>query len=309
MIYVDMKGNIGNQMFIYALARKMQSIVNQPINLSYYNLKKYFNINEESINIFELNENVEISNIKIPFLINSNNIVRKIFKKVIRSKKLLYKIKEIEFRFFKKKGILYWDDEIYKSINFEEFKKFKDIYIIGYWQSSKYFDDIKNILLKEFAIKDKLRKENEVFYNKIKEGNSICVSIRRGDYVTNIKNKKKYYLCDLDYFKKAIDIFKKEYDNIRIFCFSDDVDWVKNNINFDIETYFETENNSLSEKIMLMKECDLFVISNSSFSWWVQYLSSNRKSVIAPSRWYTDGSGQDIYEDFWIKIPVGSDLE
>lgn len=307
MIYVDMKGNLGNQMFIYAFARNIQNITGQQINLSYYNLKKYSKIEDKNMQIFKLNENVIISRKKMPFIANSNILIRRVFNKLIRLNRLKRIIKTIEFNFLKKIGILYWDSEEYKKIDYKKLEKFKNIYIVGYWQSEKYFKNIREILLNEFETKEKIDNINKNMLDNINKGNSICVSIRRGDYISDKKIKKRYYLCDLQYFFQGIDIIKNQNPNARIFCFSDDIEWVKNNIHFKTKSFYENVGTSLNDKINLMKSCDYFVISNSSFSWWIQYLSSNKKNVIAPSRWYSSGIGNDIFQEYWKTIPVGKD--
>ena len=88
-------------------------------------------------------------------------------------------------------------------------------------------------------------------------------------------------------------------------CFSDDIEWVKNNLDFKCETYYENGNDPVWEKLRLMSCCKHFVISNSSFSWWAQYLSCNKNKIVyAPTKWYVDNRKVDIFQDSWKYINV-----
>ena len=136
----------------------------------------------------------------------------------------------------------------------------------------------------------------------------FCITIRRGDFVTNINNKKVYDICDVDYFQKAIQIIKNKVENPVFFIFSDDVEWAKNNINFyGCQVYSEDGTDTLDEKLRLMSSCKHFIISNSTFSWWAQYLSNyDKKIVISPNKWYATNLESNLLEDNWIKISVGN---
>ena len=85
--------------------------------------------------------------------------------------------------------------------------------------------------------------------------------------------------------------------------FSDDIEWVKNNIYTGCVTYYEDGTDPVWEKLRLMSACKHFVVSNSTFSWWAQYLSENEKKiVISPSEWYLDSRKNDLQSKQWILL-------
>ena len=124
----------------------------------------------------------------------------------------------------------------------------------------------------------------------------------------NEKNKGTFYICDNTYFRNALAYIKKCLPDCTFFGFSDDIDWVKNNMEFPGEVYYESGVDPVWEKLRLMSACKHFVLSNSSFSWWAQYLSNEKKKiVVAPDIWYKTGKNAkaDLYQDDWKLIHIG----
>ena len=92
-------------------------------------------------------------------------------------------------------------------------------------------------------------------------------------------------------------------ENPKYIVFSDDVEWCKNNMDFPENTIYENHGNTIYEKLKVMSNCKNFIISNSTFSWWAQFMSNNQnKKVIAPKKWNNFEYCDPIYMDDWILI-------
>lgn len=181
--------------------------------------------------------------------------------------------------------------------------------ISGYWQSEKYFIKHENEIRKDFQFKKPLDKKNKKVLEQIKNTNSVSIHIRRGDYVSNKKTNQFHGVCSLSYYKEAINYFKKRIENPKFFVFSDDPEWVKENLKKEGAIYINWNKGEDSYKdIQLMSRCKHNIIANSSFSWWGAWLNDNlEKMVIAPKKWFNDKEAQikaggEIVPKTWIKI-------
>lgn len=178
-------------------------------------------------------------------------------------------------------------------------------FVSGCFEDPVYFDEIRDILLSEFAPKHPLLEKNKKMMQKIQKTNSVCLSVRRGDFESNADVKKLQSVCDRQYFEAAIEVIKKNIENPVFFMFSDDIEWVKNNIHTESATYYEDGTDPVWEKLRLMSACKHFIVSNSTFSWWTQYLSANEnKVVVSPSRWFNNDYVSPLIGKDWIKISV-----
>ena len=178
-------------------------------------------------------------------------------------------------------------------------------FVSGCFEDPIYFDDIRDILLSEFAPKRPLLEKNKRMMQDIQKTDSVCLSVRRGDFESNTDVKKLQSVCDRKYFEAAIEVIKKNIENPVFFMFSDDIEWVKNNIHTECVTYYEDGTDPVWEKLRLMSACKHFIVSNSTFSWWTQYLSENEnKVVVSPSRWFNNDYVSPLIGKDWIKISV-----
>jgi len=181
-------------------------------------------------------------------------------------------------------------------------------YISGYFQTEKYFKEIRKSLMKDFLPKSGFSMGFKNMKKQITNPDftSVSVHIRRGDFTSPII-AKVHGSCTLSYYEKAFDVLAQSVSNIKLFIFSDDPEWARANLKAPFPMVFmdDTQPNKPYEDIWLMASCDHNILANSSFSWWGTWLNENpEKMVIAPKRWFAkeEIKYDDIYCEKWITI-------
>lgn len=205
----------------------------------------------------------------------------------------------------KTSGMLITEGEIGAGFHSELLHR-QNTYFQGYWQTEKYFNTIKEIIKGNFTFKIELDAENRQLANQISTCNSVSIHIRRGDYMKSRRFHQTGSVCSPAYYRRAIDYIQSHTKDAFFFFFSDDIDWVKANLEFPNACY--VENNKGKDSYMdmqLMSLCKHNIIANSSFSWWGAWLNSySEKIVIAPDIWFRNVDMPDIIPDDWIRIAV-----
>jgi len=282
MIIIRLNGGLANQMFQYALGKSIsiKKKIDFKIDISefdHYQLRKY------SLNVFDIAMDFATRHDidSITGRKSISNLIRQIFRRSIKYNNNLIKEKHYHFD----KHILDYGNNLYFD---------------GYWQSHKYFQDISDVLIREFEIKG----FKHSLLPKITNTNSVSVHIRRGDYVNNPETLKFHGVLGVDYYQKAMQYIEKNLENPIYFFFSDDLQWVKENIRNEKECIYVEDNPDYID-MMLMKNCHHNIIANSSFSWWGAWLNKNPyKIVVAPKKWFNDPSmdTNDLIPNGWIRI-------
>ena len=308
-----MHGQLGNQMFQYAFARKLQVETGQNITLGFQAVEKCGWKNQ----ITELNISgavIDCGNSEL--LASKTNIIQKGIGAIYLLNTYLYKndfaaekLRERQIKWQKvlNKCGLYWISTGY----FEpRIGKHKDYFIQGHFDNPIFFAGIEDVLKKEFTPRHPVLEKNRDFIEKIQNSNSVAICIRRGDYVNNKRNKFIFDICDKEYFEVAIRKIKERIDNPVFFVFSDDIPWAMNNIKFNAPVYYERCDNPPWETMRLMSFCKHFIISNSTFHWWGQFLSSNTsKVIVSPQYWYNPIylKESSLIDKEWIIVSINKE--
>lgn len=284
MIIVKVIGGLGNQMFQYAYARSLQeSGVEVKLDVSAfdnYSLHTGFELDKYQITL-PIATKTDVAKF------SKNNYLEKITKKLCLNRRF---VKEHSL-LFNKKLVAPKDSK----------------YIEGYFQNEKYFSHIREDLIREFKIKDDLSSYAQDIKSNISSvKKSVSLHVRRGDFINNKKTNKIHGSCNLGYYDKALSKLSEENDNFQCFVFSDDIEWVRNNIKGDDFLYVNQGKRSPQEDIYLMSLCSSNIIANSSYSWWGAWLNQNSGLTFAPSCWFLDKrlnkKARDIVPKQWLKI-------
>lgn len=306
MIVVKIFGGLGNQMFQYAMGKSFAKKYNLDFKIeSKSGFVNDFYDRKLGLNNFNITAKEVDSKIlpKKAFKYSSINFIQKIIDYLDN------KIPQINyFLFYKNWVIINEKNKYYKNINYGGIK---NVYLIGYWQSEKYFTDIRQELLNDFSLKETLNSENLEVANLIRNKNSVCIHYRRlhgisNGIITNAHTKIHGVISD-EYYRMSIKYIKSKITDLTLFIFSDDIGWVKENIKFNENIIFVNINSDEKNylDLYLMSLCKHQIIANSSFSWWAAWLNQNSdKIVISPSKWYVDEllNNNDTIPDNWIKI-------
>lgn len=294
MQIIKLMGGLGNQMFQYALAKAIGEEV--LFDISWFEKEnKLKDLDHLNIELQNFNTSLKIATEEqIKYCLNENSItygINKIFRrfqtKILPSNRIYEKI------------INKYQADLIDNSN--------DRYYEGFFQSTFYFNGVRDILLKDFTLSKNLESENEKMLYEIQNTNSISISVRHGiDYINLGWDLKA------DYYNKAMDYMEEAVEDPTFYLFSDDIEWCKKVLNMQkhnvIIANSKDENCSYACGIYLMSKCMHNIISNSTYPWWGAWLNNNHnKIVIMPQKWISIKSHlktiyDELYCDNWIRL-------
>lgn len=288
MIITRLQGGMGNQMFQYAFARALAVRNNTSLG---FDTSFYSNpgtpVRTYDLNLFSIDGTVLLRK-DIPMVHRTylTGFIGRSFTK-IKTQLLSNHGKETNFHFDKNKTFL-----------------MGDAYLDGYWQSYKYFDSIAETIRADFTVRAHLPEKVQKLKDEIISMHSVCIHIRRGDYVGNSVHE----VVNSEYYDRALELLKEKTIIDHLYVFSDDIAWCKEMLAFPYPTTYVGDEYAGERAIghfALMQSCEHFIIPNSSFSWWAAWLATApQKVVIAPKQWFVDDSidSTDLIPPAWIRI-------
>lgn len=171
----------------------------------------------------------------------------------------------------------------------------EDIYLVGFWQSYKYFEGQDAEIKRVFELPHVPGFEDHV-----------SIHVRRGDYV---QNAGSFPPITVEYIERALN----KINTGKAIVFSDDIGWCRENLRHLNTSQLEIEYSTGSEHedLSKMASCGHHIIANSTFSWWGAYLGHNPdRIVVSPScvrgSWFGPAGIKkdcvDLLPPEWIQI-------
>lgn len=285
-VITKLYGGVGNQMFQYAAGRALSLKLGFPLFLD---TSWYINRNDRKLLIDQFclsGSETFLSDKKTYFL---NTISGQFSSRIISITENVRLLKE------KKLSFNHEYDEVTSSV-----------YLDGYWQTEKYFSKYKENIRQDFFLRHPPPKKFEIVKHEIITTESVCVHVRRGDYISNKIASEIHGICPISYYENSIDYFLNNFKSPKFFIFSDDPAWVIQNMTLFPNTRIMDVNqpDEAYLDLSLMSNCKHFVIANSTFSWWAAWLSDfKNKTIISPKKWFKDDTinNKDLIPNSWLQ--------
>lgn len=300
MNIIRMSGGLGNQMFQYALYKKLESMGRE---VKFDDINEYRGERARPIMlaVFGITYPRATWDEITAFTDGSMQLGKRLRRKL-----------------FGRHAIEYEEQGIFdpKVLTFES------MYLKGAFQSEKYFEDIREEIrdlykfpeLNMMHLPEKLYTATKESLDAIESSESVGLHMYRSDSRTD----EELYegICTEDYYEGAVRFIQDKVKDARFYIFSNEPKWVKGWVDSLIQSRIQDgmskgEIKAMKERfvmveanteytgyldMMLMSRCKHNIISNSSFSWWSSWLNDNpNKLVVAPDRWKNNVDSDDIY--------------
>lgn len=314
MIVVRMRDGLGNQMFQYAIGRKLAESYDTTLKLDArwyvdqenksvasrsYNLPK-FDIRAQSATDEDLRDFFSIGPVPVPEdTVHLSSRVSEVIGVV--PTELITRMNSWLFDY-------YWeirDSPPSETPSWPYVNKFwpsifslsGNLYLAGFWQDPQYFADMRETLQEELTVTRPPSGKNKSLLEEIESTTSIGIHIRRGDYVDMGSE------LPTAYYRHAVRRIEQSVSEPTYYVFSNDPEWVSKefDIGRDIVNVRHNDGSTDYEDFRLLRRCDHQIIANSTFSWWAAWLNKAPNKIVCVPDSALDRNPYGFCDD-WVPI-------
>jgi hypothetical protein len=184
---------------------------------------------------------------------------------------------------------LWRSEDIGFNIRFNELGS--NVLLDGYFQHPSYFTCQDAALRAEFRLLD-LPANVVARSAELASIDSVCIQVRRTDFVANPETARVHGSCDVKYFERSWSCLRERRPDALGFVFADDTEWAETTFRGWCNVQVvgrEWDGPQYLHRFQLMRSCRHFVIANSTWGWWAAWLGARPESVVVmPKRWFLD---------------------
>jgi hypothetical protein len=154
----------------------------------------------------------------------------------------------------------------------------RPVFLQGYWQDERYFEDIADLLRNEIAIPATGQDQD---FADLDWPATVGIHFRRIDYD---------HLLPVEYYRSCIETIEQDTPGQTYLAIGDDQDFIRNNAPAifpdTAKVIIPDQPADQLEDFNRLLRCGRLIIANSSFSWWAAWLNNcPDKQVWAPRNW------------------------
>jgi hypothetical protein len=263
----QVRGGIGNQLFMYAMARRLALANKVPLYLE----------TESGFDGDFFRRNYGLDRFRIV-----GEEVRRAKRSQLRRKAEIAANEVLPFR-------LRWflrEADAGPNAAFDErllrFRFSRPVFVEGYWQDRRYFADIEAELRDELTFSTPPTQANEKLAEQMRSTESVAVHIRQLHGVPAGVDKPSAKISSLPvaYYRDAMDRIRELVPRPRFYLFSDSPSHAVPFRDDDAVQVVNEGEDAQYEDLWLMSQCRHFVLANSTFSWWGTWMGRTANSVI-----------------------------
>ena len=303
IIVTRISNGLGNQLFqyaaAYALAKKLKRKLLIDDESAYFKKK-------DSLRKYELH-NFNLSSQIIDKKYKFNNYVLDAKRKFL---------KKIDFLLTKKNFIIESKDQNKKTsfYNIKVCDPNDILFIEGYFESSRYFEETKLDIQNEFLFKSEEIYSSNKYLELINNNNVVAITIRQNRYseqkkkpndILEGKIKSDNFMQNtINYIDRAVNFFDKKINNPKYLIWSNDFFNLRQHFNENKFYFVLNEKNKTLNDFYLLTKCKYFIVGPTSFGWWGAWLSKyNNKIILRPADSVLNPSNNlDFWPEKWVSI-------
>lgn len=287
-LYVRLNNRLGNQLFQYAFARSMMPRLG---------ICRCYLVGQDPCRLgcFSLSNEVQfVSEADLPFPTRlAAKVMGKLASMFENYPAYLYRVERFAQPLIRLCGVFFCLDG-YLPVYAEKLRG-NVLYCAGYFQSEYYFFHYRDLIRQELVFSIETVQSCFSLAHQISSCNAVCLHVRMGDYMTS----PRHSVCGRTYYQQAIALMRELQPDARFFLFSDEPERASQLLHLPEVTVIPSTYTD-QQSLYLGTLCHHHILTNSSFSWWMQYLAQrDDQVVIAPSRWMNDQTPIALYDSHW----------